>query len=152
MKNQARVWHAVKDSLARHPQHLPLDADVLHRALNSAGALASKADSAELWQRARLRAVRRSGRAGADSSPNVEDLQAVMNAAAHVQTPDTERPLLSYGSQVQRGAASAQDAAGGGRQSERAEAPRHAQEAAGQGLDGGGGRRRPTQAPARGFG
>jgi len=139
VKNQARVWHAVKDSLARHPQHLPLDADVLHRALNSAGALVSKADSAELWQRARLRAVKRSGRAGADSSPNVEDLQAVMNAAAHVQTPDTERPLLSYGSQVQRGAASAQDAAGGGRQSERAEAPPHAQEAAGQGLDGGAG-------------
>ena len=101
-KNQTRVWHVVRETLHRHPQHLPLDADVLHRALNAAGALVSKADSAELWQRARIAAVKRCGRTGADLSPGVEDLQAVLTAAALVQMPEKDRPLLSYGSPLRR--------------------------------------------------
>jgi hypothetical protein len=36
-----------------HPQQAPLSAEVLHRALAAAGAIVSKADSAELWSRAR---------------------------------------------------------------------------------------------------
>jgi hypothetical protein len=125
-KNQTRVWHVVRETLHRHPQHLPLDADVLHRALNAAGALVSKADSAELWQRARIAAVKRSGRTGADLSPGVEDLQAVLTAAAHVQMPEKDRPLLSYGSPLGRASSAdpgarrggyAIDAADGGHQS-----------------------------------
>ena len=96
----AKVWDVVKQTLARHPQHVPLNAEVLHKALTSAGALISKADSAELWLRARQAAGKRRAPAGADPGPTADDLQAVLRTAAQVQTPVNETALLSYGSRV----------------------------------------------------
>jgi len=109
---QPRVWDVVKGTLARHPQHVPLDADVLHRALTAAGAVISKVDSRELWQRAQQQAAKKRVKAAADASPTIDDLHVVMQAAAQVQTPSKERALLSYGSRV--GTATQPGPGGGG--------------------------------------
>ena len=101
-KQGTKLWHVVKATLDSHPQHLPLDADLVHRSLNAAGAVVSKADTSELWQRARQLAVKRQARGGGDGMPGVEDLEAVLEAAATVQTPGKEKALLSFGSQHQR--------------------------------------------------
>ena len=101
---QPRVWDLVKDALAQH-EDSELDVDALHQALNSAGALVSKADSAVLWQRASSSASKKdAGLSPARRpSPTVTDVERVVEAAANLQTPSKQHPptaLLAYGSRL----------------------------------------------------
>ena len=101
---QPRVWDLVKDALAQH-EDAELDVDALHQALNSAGALVSKADSAVLWQRASSSASKKdAGLSPARRpSPTVTDVERVVEAAANLQTPSKQHPptaLLAYGSRL----------------------------------------------------